>query len=50
MIVRTVHNHTPENEINNLMFDDYIIPSKKAKKPVFNLDTVPHIYNIIILI
>ena len=42
MIVRTVHNHTPENEINNLMFDEYIIPSKKAKKkPVFNLDTVP---------
>ena len=42
MIVRSVHNHTPENEIKNLMFDDYIIPSKKAKKKqVFNLDIMP---------
>ena len=42
MIVRTVHNHTPENEIKNPLFDDYIISSKKAKKKqVFNLDTIP---------
>jgi hypothetical protein len=42
MIVRTVHNHTPENEIKNPLFDDYIISNKKAKKKqLFNLDAMP---------
>ena len=51
MIVRTVHNHTPENEIKNLMFDDYIISSKKQRKSKYLIwIQCRHIYNIIIVI
>ena len=39
MIVRTVHNHTPDNAIKKILFSSYIATKKKIKKfKVINID------------
>ena len=39
MIVRTVHNHNPENEVNNSLFSQYKSSKKKIKKgKIINID------------
>lgn len=43
MIARTVHNHTPEKQLNRLMFDKYRVSKKKLNKKVkiMNIDDYP---------
>ena len=43
MITRTVHNHTPEKQLNRIMFDNYRISKKKLNKKVkiINIDKFP---------
>ena len=39
MIVRTVHNHTPEKQLDNILFRKFITTKKKIKKQkVINID------------
>ena len=39
MIVRTVHNHIPENELSNPLFSSYKSSKKKIKKgKIINID------------
>ena len=39
MITRTVHNHTPENQLERECFSKFKIPKKKSqKKPIMNID------------
>jgi len=46
MIARTVHHCPPEKEIQNSIFNKYIVRRKKIKKSkVFNVDTVPSYIN-----
>ena len=41
MIVRTVHNHIPENELNNSLFSLYKSSKKKIKKgKIINIDNM----------
>ena len=43
MIARTVHNHTPQKVLSNILFDDYIIAKKKINNSgsIFNIDELP---------
>ena len=42
MIARTVHNHTPQAQLYNLIFDKYKINRKKAnKKKIQDIDKLP---------
>ena len=39
MIARTVHKHTPDNEVNQIIFSSYIATKKKIKKfKIINID------------
>ena len=39
MIARTVHKHTPDNEVNQIIFSSYIATKKKIKKiQIINID------------
>ena len=39
MIVRTVHQHVPENELSNTLFSQYKSSKKKIKKAkIINID------------
>lgn len=42
MIARTVHNHTPQKQLDNPLFSQYAISKKKIKKKsnIFNIDTM----------
>ena len=41
MIVRTVHNHIPENELTNPLFSSYKSSKKKIKKgKIINIDNM----------
>ena len=42
MIVRKVHNHTPDKELNNKLFNKYIVPKKEIKKgsKIINIDNI----------
>ena len=46
MIARTVHNHTPEKVLNNIVFENYIIAKKKInnQSSIFNIDELPSMY------
>lgn len=43
MIARSVHNHTPEKQLDRVMFDSYRVPKKKINKKVkiMNIDIMP---------
>lgn len=42
MISRTVHKHTPQNQLNNILFSKFIINRKKAsKKKILDIDKLP---------
>ena len=43
MIARTVHNHTPEKQLDRLMFDKYRVSKKKLNKKtkIMNIDDFP---------
>jgi hypothetical protein len=42
MIARTVHNHTPQNQIKNVIFSEYISSKKKVgKRKMIDIDTLP---------
>ena len=45
MIARSVHNHTPQNQLNKKEFSKYKIISKKISKEeklkVINIDNIP---------
>lgn len=42
MIARTVHKHTPQQQVEKPMFHKFLTSRKKIKKkPVFNIDTLP---------
>ena len=43
MIARTVHNHTPNNEIQNPLFEKYITSKRKINKKtkIINIDNLP---------
>ena len=39
MIVRTVHNHLPEKQLSNSLFNNFISSKKKIKKQkIVNID------------
>jgi hypothetical protein len=45
MITRTVHNHTPENQLKRACFANYTISKKKvAKKQILNIDSLMEQY------
>ena len=45
MITRTVHNHTPENQLKRACFANYSISKKKvAKKQILNIDSLMEQY------
>jgi len=42
MIARTVHNHTPQNQLNKQVFARFVVGKKKVKKmKIFDIDTLP---------
>ena len=42
MIARTVHNHTPQVQLDDIIFDKYKINRKKAnKKKIIDIDKLP---------
>ena len=42
MIARTVHNHTPENQLDKQVFARFVVGKKKVKKmKVFDIDKLP---------
>ena len=42
MIARTVHRHTPEEQLKRQMFNKYIVKKKTTKdKSVCNVDELP---------
>ena len=43
MIARTVHNHTPNNVLENSFFDRYVVGRKGIKKrqKIMNIDNIP---------
>jgi len=42
MIARTVHNHTPQNQVDSIIFSKYKINRKKAsKKKIIDIDKLP---------
>ena len=43
MIARSVHNHTPEKQLDRVMIDSYRVPKKKINKKVkiMNIDIMP---------
>ena len=46
MIVRTVHNHLPEKQIENGLFFEYTSSKKKIKKQkIVNIDSMESLIN-----
>ena len=46
MIARTVHNHKPQTEIKNPLFNKFITSKKKIKKAkILNIDNLPSYSN-----
>jgi hypothetical protein len=50
MIARTVHKHTPQNQMTNPIFDLYKLTGKKAinrkaQPNIFNIDTLNKLYD-----
>ena len=45
MISRTVHNHTPERQLDRILFDEYRISKKKLNKKtkIINIDEIPNL-------
>ena len=42
MIARTVHNHTPQNQVDNIIFSNFIINRKRTnKKKLIDIDKLP---------
>ena len=41
MIARTVHNHTPENQLDKQVFARFVVGKKKVKNKVFDIDKLP---------
>jgi hypothetical protein len=41
MIARTVHNHTPQNQLKNPLFTQYITTKVKKSSIVINIDDIP---------
>ena len=43
MIARTVHNHTPEKQLENVMFDAFSVSKKKINKTakILDIDNLP---------
>jgi len=42
MIARTVHEHTPQNQVNKIIFSSFISSRKKAaKRKIVDIDTLP---------
>ena len=41
MIARTVHKHTPKNQLRNPLFKQYEIESTLVKTPLMNIDSIP---------
>ena len=40
MIVRTVHNHLPEKQLENPIFNPFVSSKKKIKQKIINIDNM----------
>ena len=40
MIARTVHKHTPENQLNNKLFSTYVCNKKEKCDNIMDIDTL----------
>jgi hypothetical protein len=45
MIARTIHNAIPQQQLDNIVFKEYIVSKKKLNKnaKIMNLDKVPNL-------
>lgn len=41
MIARTVHNHTPTNQLKNKLFKQYVVDGTLVQTPLMNIDAIP---------